>query len=159
MVLYITQYFQTLRTDNLHYSKPKWLLTVSWGHSSLTHLWPLQSFFIWESPSLPTQVFKVSEVILFPLQALHQPHTNSTFSLSPQSAYFPPFPWQPLWCQPLELPHLHHCKPVSLPPPLEASLYPAAGTWNKIQFLSLYDVKSSHGFFPLRTSRLLHHPP
>lgn len=128
-------------------------------YSSLTP--PVFFFFIWESPSPPTQVFKVSEVILaspFPLQAPHQPHTNSTFSLDPRAAYFPPFPWQPLWCQPLEVPHLHHCKPVSLPPLLEASLYPAAGTWNKIQCLSLYNVKSSHGFSPLRTSRLLYRP-
>lgn len=57
-----------------------------------------------------------------------------------------------------QVPHLHHCKPVSLPPLLEASLYPAAGTWNKIQCLSLYNVKSSHGFSPLRTSRLLYRP-
>ena len=115
-------------------------------YSSLT---PPVFFFIWESPSPPTQVFKVSEVILaspFPLQAPHQPHTNSTFSLDPQAAYVPPFPWQPLWCQPLELPHLHHCKPVFLPPLLEGSLYAAAGTWNKIQCLSLYNVKSSHAF-------------
>lgn len=54
---------------------------------------------------------------------------------------------------------LHHCKPASLPSPLESPLYPQADMWDVSQRLSLYSFTPSRDFSPLRTSNLLHHLP